>query len=204
MSVDASGNIFVWKLETTQTMSVLFKLTSHEFIFHSHLIQNYLLALSLPHTSANSEIGADPNWSVGHMQPTHLHTSVIPEEVISASMEKLSMGVVTRSSVELWDLSNPGNKPLINKYLENEFTSSVVCNTPNGVFLAVSSTLGEIMIIDCNTFNVLMTIPVISGTIAKCQGIYSKCPPRQENQVFNINILSVWSDGVIRIHNCRL
>ena len=204
MTVDTSRNIFGWKLDATQTTPV-FKSESHDVIFRSHLIHNFLLTLSFPHPSTHETEG-DHSWPVYYMQPTHIHTSTIHEEVMSANLSQLSLNTVSRSNLEMWDLFTADNKPMMNKSLENEFTWSAVCHTPNGIFLAISSVLGEILIIDCYTFNVLMTIPAIlqSDPNAKCQGIYSQCAPRQESQVFNINILSVWSDGTIKIHNCRL
>ena len=204
MTVDISRNIFGWKLDASQT-TLVFKLVSHDVIFRSHLIHNFLLTISLPHASTHETEG-EQTWPMYHMQPTHIHTSTIHEEVMSANLAQLSLNTVTRSNVELWDLSTTENKPLMNKFLENEFTWSAVCNTPNGIFLAISSVQGEILIIDCYSFNVLMTIPAIfqSDPNVKCQGIYTQCAPRQESQVFNINILSVWSDGTIKIHNCRL
>ena len=204
MSLDTSRNIFWWKLDATQT-TLVFKSESHDVIFRSHLIQNYLLTLSFPHSSSPEAEGGQP-WPMYHMQPTHIHTSTIHEEVMSANLSQLTLNAVCRSNVELWDLFTPENKPVINKYLENEFTWSAICYTPSGIFLAISSVQGEIVIIDCYTFNALMTIPAIfqSDPNAKCQGIYTQCAPRQESQVFNINILSVWSDGTIKVHNCRL
>ena len=188
----------MWKLEEAE-LTFLFKLSSNGLILQSHLIQNYLLTLSYPHSNTH-EAGGEAPW------PTQIHTSIIHEEVMSVDLEQLSLESGRRSNVELWDLSTTENKPYLNKYLENEFTYSAICETPNGIYLAISSAQGEILIIDCYSFNVLMSIPVLTQTDSntKCQGIHSQCAPRQENQVFNINLLSVWSDGVIRVHNCRL